>query len=153
MERRVVWLWHHKMVIIWTSNCNSMYFFSTRKWFTYTFLSQIQSTHTFLLQKGFEHTCFDAKTIYTHFFVAKTIYTLFFVAKTLYSIFLSQKRFMHFVRKVFARWKLSSGSFRLFGPLLNPVYSIKICYHGGREKDKYNDAKKYKYDNTMYSTT
>ena len=70
---------------------------------------------------------FVAKTIYTHFFVAKTIYALFCHKKNLGTLFLSQKRFTrsflsskrftHFLRKVFAGWKLPSGKFILFGPL------------------------------------
>ena len=39
--------------------------------------------------------------------------------------FLSRKRFTHFVRKVFARWKLPSGKFRLFGPL---CHHLTICF-------------------------
>ena len=64
--------------------------------------------------------------IYAHFFVTKTIFTLFlsqkefthtfFVANTVYAFF-SRKWFTHFIRKVFTRWKLPSGKFRLFGPL------------------------------------
>ena len=38
--------------------------------------------------------------------------------KMVYSFFLSRKRFTYFVWKVFARWKLPSGKFRLFGPLV-----------------------------------
>ena len=52
-----------------------------------------------------------------NFFVAKTLYAHSFVTKTIYGFFLSQKRFTNFIRKVFARWKLPSGKFRLFGPL------------------------------------
>ena len=52
---------------------------------------------TFLSQKEFMHLLFGTKTIYAHF--------------------LSGKRLTHFIRKVFARWKLPSGKFRLFGPL------------------------------------
>ena len=80
-----------------------------------------------MLQKLFEHTCFVAKTIYTHFFCHKNYLCTFlsqkefmhtfFVAKTIYMLFLSRKRFTHFVRKVFARWKMPSGKFRFFGPL------------------------------------
>ena len=44
------------------------------------------------------------------------IYVLF-CREVIYTLYLSQKRFMHFVRKVFARWILPSGKFRLFGPL------------------------------------
>ena len=78
----------------------------------------------FLLQKWFQHTCFVAKTIYTHFLCHKN--ALFCYKKNLLILFgrendlrafLSRKRFTHFVRKVFARWKLPSGKFRLFGPL------------------------------------
>ena len=60
---------------------------------------------------------FVAKMIWAHFFVAKTIYAHFCVAKTIYSLLLLRKQFTHFIRKVFARWKLPSGKFRLFGPL------------------------------------
>ena len=63
--------------------------------FTHTFCRK-NYLCTFLSQKEFAHT--------------------FFVANTVYAFFL-QKRFTHFVRKVFARWKLPSGKFRLFGPL------------------------------------
>ena len=59
------------------------------------FLLQKQFTHTFLLQKRF-----------THFFCHKNY---------LYPLFLSQKQFMHFVRKVFARWSLSTGKFWQLG--------------------------------------
>ena len=40
-----------------------------------------------------------------------------FVAKNDLCTFLSRKQFTHFVWKVFARWILPSGKFRLFGPL------------------------------------
>ena len=40
-------------------------------------------------------------------------------------VFLSRKRFTHFIRKVFARWKLPSGKFRLFGPL---CHHLTICF-------------------------
>ena len=33
------------------------------------------------------------------------------------TLLVAKKRFTHFVRKVFARWILPSGKFRLFGPL------------------------------------
>ena len=71
------------------------------------FFVQIQLTHTFLLQKWFEHTFLSQKQ-FTHTLLWRKRFTEFF---------LSQKRFTHFVRKVFARWKLPSGKFRLFGPL------------------------------------
>ena len=90
------------------------------------FLSQIQLTQAFcckndlstlvLLQKQFTHT-FLSQKLFMHFFVTKRIYAYFFVAKTIYALFLSRKRFTHFVWKVFARLKLPSGKFRLFGPL------------------------------------
>ena len=101
--------------------------------------------HTFLLHKRFRHTCFVAhtffcnqnffrtlfccrnelRTLFCHkhdlhtCFHAKTIYAQFFGAKMIYAFFLSRKRFTHFVRKVFARWNLPSGKFRLFGPLMS----------------------------------
>ena len=66
--------------------------FSARKWFTHTFLSQIQLAQAFccktylstlvLLQKRFTHT----------FFVTKTIYALFCHKKNLCILFLSRKR-------------------------------------------------------------
>ena len=91
--------------------------------------------------------CFFVKIIYSHFFVANTINAHFFVAKMInahffcrnnylctflvtkkyahtflsrkrLTHFFSRKRFMHFIQKVFARWKLPSRKFRLFGPLL-----------------------------------
>ena len=55
--------------------------------------------------------------IWAYLFVAKTIYAHFMVAKTIYAFFCS-KRFTHFVWKVFVCWKLPSGKFRLFGPLM-----------------------------------
>ena len=84
---------------------------------------------------------FVAKMIWAHLFCCKDdLHTLFFVAKTINAPFLSQKefthvflsqkrftrfflsrkRFTHSARKVFARWKLPSGKFRLFGPLHSP---------------------------------
>ena len=80
----------------------------------------------FLSRKQFTF-FFVAKTIYAHFFcreknlcaflLQKQLTHTFFVAKTIHALFLSRKCFLHFVRKVFARWKLPSGKFRLFGPL------------------------------------
>ena len=70
----------------------------------------------FLSQKQFTHTCFVAKTIYATFFSQKKIHAHFFCDKNnFHTLFLLQKWFTHFVRKVFARWNLPSGKFRLFG--------------------------------------
>ena len=55
--------------------------------------------------------------LYTLFLSQKLFIHLFCHKKNLRTLFLSRKRFTHFVRKVFARWKLPSGKFRLFGPL------------------------------------
>ena len=106
--------------------------------------------HTFLLHKQFRHTCFVAKTIHTHIFCHQNFFrtlfccrnalrTLFclkhdlhtcFHAKTIYAFFLSQKRFTHFVRKVFARWNLPSGKFRLFGPLETTLETLENLEDG-----------------------
>ena len=66
--------------------------------------------------------------IFVHFFVVKTIYAnyfchkknlrILFMSRTWFMHFFSRKWFRHFVWKVFARWKLPSGKFRLFGPLV-----------------------------------
>ena len=116
-----------------------------RFWFTRTFLLQIQLTHIFLLRKWFEHTFFVAKTIYAHFVVV-TIYA-FFVTKRICAHFFCRehglrvflrKRFTHFVRKVFARWKLPSGKFRLFGPLWHTLAYFGIPWqtlaHSGPQR-------------------
>ena len=86
---------------------------------------------------------FVAKMIWAHLFCCKNNLHTFFCCKNYYALFLSQKefthiflsrkrftrffcrkkRFTHFVRKVFARWKLPSGKFRLFGPLPPPSSS------------------------------
>ena len=99
----------------WTSNCNFMYIFCHENYLCTIFcrkynqrtlfcckndsstlvLLQKQFTHTFLLQKRF-----------THFFCHKNY---------LCPLFLSQKQFMHFVWKVFARWSLSTGKFWQLG--------------------------------------
>ena len=87
------------------------------------------------MQKWFEHTCFVAKMIYTHFFLLqKLLMHLFLSQKEFTHVFLSRKRFTRFflsrkwfthsARKVFARWKLPSGKFRLFGPLPPPYLEI-----------------------------
>ena len=76
--------------------------FSSQKWFTHTYLSQIQLAQAF---------CFK-----------NYLSTLVLLQKRFTRFFLSRKRFTHFVQKVFARWKLPSGKFRLFGPL-------PICRH------------------------
>ena len=65
--------------------------------------------------------------IWAHLFCCKNnLHTLFCRKKDLHTIFLSRKRFTHFVRKVFARWKLPSGKFRLFGPLGPILFSSQF---------------------------
>ena len=41
----------------------------------------------------------------------------------IYALYLSRKQLTHFIRKVFARSKLPSGKFRLFGPLSHNTWS------------------------------
>ena len=72
-------------------------------------------THTFLLQK-----------LFMHFFVTKRICAHFFCRGHGLHVFL-RKRFTHFIWKVFARWKLPSGKFRLFGPL--PLGEVTVLWN------------------------
>ena len=50
---------------------------------------------------------------------------MFFLLRKPFTRFLSRKWFMHFVQKVLARWKLPSGKFRLFGPLLHALHDLE----------------------------
>ena len=92
---------------------NNLHTLFCHKNYLCTFLSQKEFTHTFLSQK-----------LFMHFFLSQKE----FVVNTVYAFF-SQKRFTHFFRKVFARWKLPSGKFRLFGPL-----------HMGKVSKTFNDS-------------
>ena len=118
-----------------------MYFFRRKNDLRTLFCRKYNQGTLFLLQKGFEHTCFDAKTIHTHFFVAKKFthtflsqkrFTRFFCRENNLRTFLSRKRFTLFVWKVFARLKLPSGKFRLFGPLAGT--SRKMSYHSSNQR-------------------
>ena len=111
----------------WTSNCNFMYIFCHENYLCTIFCRKYNQRTLFcckndsstlvLLQKQFTHT-FLSQKLFTHFFLSqKRIYAPFFCRENDLRAFLSRKRFTHFVRKVFARWKLPSGKFRLFGPL------------------------------------
>ena len=62
-----------------------------------------------------------------HFFVTKRFYAHFFCREHGLRVF-SRKWFPHFVRKVFARWKLPSGKFRLFGPLLFGLWCTSLVF-------------------------
>ena len=88
--------------------------------------------HTLFCRKNYLHTFFCHKKEFTHlFFVAKTIYALFCRENDLRA-FLSRKQFTHFVWKVFAHWKLPSGKFRLFGPLvIHSFYNLPYFYLDG----------------------
>ena len=79
------------------------------------FLSFYDLSTLVLLQKRFTH-FFCCKNYLCTFCDKKNLCT-FFCRENNLRTFLLRKRFTHLVRKVFARGKLPSGKFRLFGPL------------------------------------
>ena len=110
----------------WCKNCSCTLFLS-QKWFmdnffvaktiyAHFFVAKIIWAHLFCCKNDL-HTLFLSQKLFMPFFVTKRIYAYFFCRKNDLHAFLSRKRFTHFVRKVFARWKLPSGKFRFFSQL------------------------------------
>ena len=84
--------------------------------YAHFFVAKMIWAHLFCCKNNL-HTLFCHKNYLCTFLSQKEFTHTFFVAKTIFAFFLSRKRFTYFVWKVFARWKLPSGKFRLFRPL------------------------------------
>ena len=95
----------------------------TDEWFDARQVAKIALYTAFICNVCFQftHIFLSQKNIYALFGHKKNLRTLFFL-RTRFTFF-SRKRLTHCVRKVFARWKLPSGKFRLFGPLPPPSSS------------------------------
>ena len=87
-------------------------------------------------------------SIYPFELEIKLLFYVLFCRDVIYTLYLSQKRFTHFVRKVFARWKLRSGKFRLFGPLPETGFILVMPCHHDSEK-AWRGKLKYRHDNMV----
>ena len=101
---------------------------------TYSFVAKV--IYTLLLsRKWFTHFCCRENNLCT--FLSRKLFTHLFCRKNNLRTFLSQKRFTHFGQKVFARWNLPSGKFRLFGPLVwaLPFWRMRVSAKSSENKN------------------